>query len=344
MRPLNSRGGLNGGRWGLGASRWVLVAALLLLLAAPFRVPAQKAIATPEPGKLEDQGDGPVALFRSGTELVDLPISVLDKNGKLIPDIPQSAFKVYENNVEQPIQSFRRDDIPVSIGIIIDNSGSMRDKRAKVAAAALALVKNSNPQDEEFIVNFDDEAYLDQPFTNDIHKLETTLQRIDSHGGTSMREAVNVSIDYMNEAASRTKRVLLVVTDGNDNNPGGISLEALVRKAQASEVLIYTIGLLSEESPADARAARRALKELAEASGGQDYYPKDLAEVQEITPEVAHEIRNQYLIAYSPTNPALDGTYRQIKVKVLGYEKATVRARSGYYATADRKAGASSAK
>lgn len=286
----------------------------------------------------------PVAIFRSGTELVDLPISVLDKNGKLIPDIPQSAFKVYENNIEQPIQSFHRDDIPVSIGIIIDNSGSMRDKRAKVAAAALALVKNSNPQDEEFIVDFNDDAYLDQPFTNDIHKLETTLGRIDSHGGTSMREAISMSIDYMNQAASRNKRVLLVVTDGNDNNPGGISLETLVRKAQASEVLIYTIGLLSEESPSDARLARRALKELAEASGGQDYYPKDLAEVQEITPQVAHEIRNQYLVAYTPTNPALDGTYRQIRVKVLGYEKATVRARSGYYASSDRKAGASSAK
>ena len=150
----------------------------------------------------------------------------------------------------------------------------------------------------------------------------------------------------MNEAATRSKRVLLVVTDGNDNNPGGINLETLIRKAQASEVLIYTIGLLSEESPADARAARRALKELAEASGGEDYYPKDLAEVEQITPEVAHEIRNQYLLAYSPTNPAMDGSYRQIKVKVLGYEKATVRARSGYYASSDaaRKAGASSVK
>ena len=176
-----------------GRVRFGLAAALLLLVAAPARVPAQNPPAKSQPDKpQQDQGDEPVALFRSGTELVDLPISVLDKNGKLIPDIPQAAFKIYENNIEQPIQSFRRDDIPVSIGIIIDNSGSMRDKRAKVAAAALALVKNSNPQDEEFIVNFNDDAYLDQPFTNDIHKLETTLGRIDSHGGTSMREAINV--------------------------------------------------------------------------------------------------------------------------------------------------------
>jgi Ca-activated chloride channel homolog len=276
-----------------------------------------------------------VATFTVNTREVDLPISVLDKNGKLIPDIVQSAFKVYENNIEQPIQSFRRDDIPVSMGIIIDSSGSMRNKRAKVAAAALALVKNSNPQDEEFIVTFNDNAYLDQPFTSDIHQLEKALDRIDSHGGTSMREAISTSIDYMNRAATRSRKVLLVVTDGNDNNPGGIGLEALVRKAQASEVLVYCIGLLNEEQRLEARSARRALKQLAEASGGQDYYPKDVAEVELLTPQLAHEMRNQYLVSYSPTNPALDGTFRQIKVKVLGYEKATVRTRSGYYASAE---------
>jgi Ca-activated chloride channel family protein len=318
-----------------------VLAAALLLLARPSLAPAQNQAAA------QNQDDeAAVAVFRSGTELVDLPISVLDKNGKLIPDIPQSAFKVYENNIEQPILSFRRDDIPVSIGIIIDNSASMRDKRSKVAAAALALVTNSNPQDEEFIVDFDDDAYLDQPFTSDIEKLKTTLARINSHGGTAMREAISSSIDYMNQAATRTKKVLLVVTDGNDNNPGGIGLEALLRKAQASEVLIYCIGLLNEEEPSEARAARRALKELAEASGGQEYYPKDLAEVEQITPQVAHEIRNQYLLAYRPTNPALDGTYRKITVRVTGYEKATVRTRSGYYASSDasKRTGASSFK
>lgn len=313
---------------GSGATRFSLPALALFCLTPLL-------CAQNQPAQAAGSAEQPVALFRSGTELVDLPISVLDKNGKLIPDIPETAFKIYENNVEQPIQSFRRDDAPVSIGIIIDNSGSMRDKRPKVAAAALALVRNSNPQDEEFIVDFNDDAYLDQPFTNDIQKLEATLARIDSHGATSMREAVSVSIDYMNEAATRNKRVLLVVTDGNDNNPGGIGMDALVRKAQASEVLIYTIGLLNEEEPSEARSARRALKELAEATGGQDYYPKDLTEVEQITPQVAHEIRNQYLVAYSPTNPALDGTFRQIKVKILGYEKATVRTRSGYYASAD---------
>ncbi len=321
-----------------------MVTALLVTLISGQRSMAQNQ-AAPAPAA-EPVDPDEVAVFRSGTQLVDLAISVLDKNGKPIPGIAQSAFEVSENNVRQPIKVFRAEDAPVSIGIIIDNSGSMRDKRARVVAAALALVKHSNPQDEEFIVDFNDDTYLDQPFTNDIKKLETTLAaRIDSQGGTAMRDAISLSIDYMKQAATRDRKVLLVVTDGNDNT-SNIELDPLVRKAQASEVLIYCIGLLSEEDPHDAKSARHALKDLAEASGGQDYYPKDLAEVEKITPEVAHEIRNQYVLAYSPTNPALDGTFRQIKVKVNGYGNATVRTRNGYYASpvSSRKPGAVSFK
>src|SRR5579884_103720 len=274
--------------------------------------------------------DTPV--FRGGIQLVDLHVSVIDKGGRLITDLPESAFKVYENGVEQPVKIFRREDVPVSMGIIIDNSGSMRDKRAKVAAAALALVKASNPQDEVFIVDFNDDAYLDQPLTSDIKKLEAALDKIDSRGGTAMRDAISMSIDYVKDKGKKDKKVLLVVTDGNDNTSNE-TLEQLLRKCQRSEVLVYCIGLLSDEEPREARSAKRALKNLAEASGGLDFYPKDLAEVEKITPQVAHEIRNQYLLAYSPLNTALDGSYRRIEVKVKGYGNLQVRTRSGYYAT-----------
>jgi Ca-activated chloride channel family protein len=326
--------------------------ALLIAVAPVQRTLAQNGAQNPvaqnqvaRPPAADANGEDDIAVFRAGTQLVDLAISVLDKNGKPINGIPRSAFQVFENNVLQPIKVFRAEDAPVSIGIVIDNSGSMRDKRARVAAAALSLVTHSNPQDEEFIVDFNDDTYLDQPFTNDIKKLETTLARIDSQGGTAMRDAISLSIDYMKQAATRERKVLLVVTDGNDNT-SNIELEPLVRKAQESEVLIYCIGLLSEEDAHDRKSAQHALKELAEASGGQDYYPKDLAEVEKITPEVAHEIRNQYVLAYSPTNPALDGTYRQIKVKLAGYGNSTVRTRNGYYASpvSPRKPGAVSFK
>jgi Ca-activated chloride channel homolog len=271
-------------------------------------------------------------VFTADTRLVVVHASVLDSKGKLVTTLPESAFKVLENNVEQTIKIFRREDIPVSMGIIIDNSGSMRDKRAKVAAASLDLVKASNPQDEVFIVNFNDDAYLDQPFTNDVKKLETALERIDSKGGTAMRDAISMSIDYLKDKGKKDKKVLIVVTDGNDNT-SNIGLEELVRKAQQSDVLIYSIGILSEEEPREARKAKRALHDLGIASGGLDYYPKDLAEVDKITPEVAHEIRNQYTLGYTPSNTAMDGTFRKITVNVNAPGRLQVRTRNGYYAS-----------
>jgi len=273
--------------------------------------------------------------FRSDTRLVILPVTVADKSGKLIPNLTQNAFKVFENGAEQPIKIFRREDVPVSLGIIVDNSGSMRDKRVKVETASADLVRASNPQDEVFVVNFNDEAFLDVPFTNDIKKLEQGLARIDSRGGTAMRDAISMSIDYMKESGKKDKKVLLIVTDGNDTASTG-TLEKLVAKAQKSEVLVYAIGLLNEEERREAKKAKRALDELTGASGGLAYYPKDLTEVDKIALQVAHEVRNQYTIAYSPTIQDLDGSFRQIKVTVSGAGRnALVRTRTGYYATPD---------
>ena len=139
------------------------------------------------------------AQFRSDTRLVVLHASVTDKKGKLLTNLGQGAFKVFENGQPQQVKLFRREDVPVSLGIIIDDSGSMMTKRARVEAAALDLVRQSNPQDEVFIVNFNDEAFLDVPFTNDMKKMEQGLARIDSRGGTAMRDAVSMSLDYIRD-------------------------------------------------------------------------------------------------------------------------------------------------
>ena len=275
------------------------------------------------------------SVIRVDTRLVVLHCAVLDKSGKLITNLPQNAFKVFENNIEQPVKLFHREDVPVSLGIVIDNSGSMREKRQRVEAAAIKLVKASNPQDEVFIVNFNDDAYLDVPFTNSMAKLEEGVARIDSRGGTAMRDAVSMSIDHLRQEGKRDKKVLLVVTDGNDTASSGITLEKLVEKAQKSrDVLIYTIGILGKEEARDRKKAQRAMDALTKASGGASYYPGDLSEVESIAEQVAHDIRNQYTIGYSPTNEALDGTYRAIKVTASG-GKYLVRTRSGYYATPD---------
>jgi VWFA-related protein len=244
---------------------------------------------------------------------------------------------VYENGAEQPIKIFKREDVPVSLGIIVDNSGSMREKRQKVEAAAADLVKASNRNDEVFIVNFNDDAYLDVPFTNDIKRMEQGLARIDSRGGTAMRDAISMSIKYLKEAGKKEKKVLLVVTDGNDT-ASSISLEKLVNKARQAEVGIYAIALLNDEDKREAHKAKRALSALTTASGGIAYYPKELADVNRIALQVAQEVRNQYTIAYSPVIQALDGSFRQIRVTVNGAGHATVRTRTGYYATPDSSA------
>jgi Ca-activated chloride channel homolog len=272
--------------------------------------------------------------FRSDTRLVVLHASVADKRGKLLTDLNQSAFRVFENGQPQQVKIFRREDVPVSLGIIIDDSGSMMSKRSRVEAAALNMVRESNPQDEVFIVNFNDDAYLDVPFTSDIRKMEQGLARIDSRGGTAMRDALNMSLDYIHADAKKDKKVLLIITDGNDN-ASNVSLEKVVNRANRSDTLIYAIGLFSEEEKREASKARRALNELTTATGGLAFYPKEVAEVQALATQVAHDIRNQYTIAYSPSIQALDGSYRQIKVTVDAPGKPTVRTRSGYYASPD---------
>jgi VWFA-related protein len=313
---------------------------LITFAAAVFSASAllgQPGKPAPKPLSQDDTG----TIFRTDTRLVVLPTTVMDKNGHLVTNLPKEAFTVFENGVQQEIKQFKREDVPVSMGLIVDNSGSMRDKRAKVEAAALALVKASNPEDEVFIVNFNDEAFLDNPhgkdFTSDVKEMEDALTRIDSRGGTAMRDAIRMSIDHVKEKAHKDKKVLVVVTDGNDNS-SVVGLEDLVKAAQQSEVLIYAVGLLTDEERREAKRAEKALEALAEATGGETFFPRDVSEVERIANQVAHDIRNQYTIAYTPSNQAMDGSFRQIKVTVKAPGNPTVHARSGYYATPDQGA------
>jgi len=200
----------------------------------------------------------------------------------------------------------------------------------------MALVKASNRQDEIFIVNFNDVAYRDADLTGDVKKLEEGLSRIDSKGGTAMRDALTLSMDYIKEKGKKAKKVLLIVTDGDDTaSSDSNTLEKLLSKAQRSEVLIFAIGILNEEDRRLAKRAQRSLELLTKQSGGIAHFPKDVESVEEVALQIAKEIRSQYIIAYSPTK-ADDGAYRQIKVTVKG-NGLTVRTRSGYYAKGDDK-------
>jgi len=279
-------------------------------------------------------------LFTSDTNMVVCHTTVVDKNGHLVTTLTKDQFTVLEDGKPQEIKVFRREDIPVSLGLIVDNSGSMRDKRAKVEAADLALIKDSNPEDEAFVVNFNDEAFLDLPhgkdFTSNVKELEEALTRVDSRGGTAMLDALRMSIDHLKEKAHKDKKALVVVTDGNDNG-SIITLENLVKAANQSEVIMYGIGLLGDEERRQAQKATRALKSLADATGGEAFFPKDLSEVDKYAHQIARDMRNQYTISYSPTT-ALDGQFHKIEIRVNAPGNLKARTRSGYYANQSQSA------
>jgi VWFA-related protein len=261
----------------------------------------------------------------------------VDDKNHLVTNLDRPDFTVFEDGKEQKITSFRREDIPVSMGIVIDNSGSMREKRPAVNAAAINFVKSSNPQDRVFVVNFNEDFFLDQDYTASVPKLKDALDRIEARGGTALYDAVVASSDHLKKSATLEKRVLLVVTDGEDN-ASRESLEQAIRRLQEENgPTIYTIGLLGDEH---SKRAKRALRQMAEETGGMAFFPQGLAEVDSITQQIAHDIRNQYTIGYKPTKPQSEGGFRTVKVdaNAKGYKKLQVRTRSGYYAGQQRAA------
>ena len=274
--------------------------------------------------------DNSIFVFKKDVEEVAVHATVVDDKNRMVMNLPKTAFTVLENGHPQPMTSFRLEDIPVSMCIVIDNSGSMREKREQVNKAALNLVRSSNPQDEVCVVNFNDEYYLDQPFTGKLSLLKEALEKVEARGGTALYDAMVATSNEMKAHARRQKKVLFVVTDGEDN-ASRETLEETVRNLQQENgPTVYAIGLLSDERT---RRSRRALETVAQATGGIAFLPKNLAEVDQISSAVAHDIRSQYTIGYKPTTPKSAGGYRTIKVeaRAKGYKKLTVRTRSGYY-------------
>jgi Ca-activated chloride channel homolog len=288
--------------------------------------------------KVDDQG---VFVFKKDVDEVLLHATVVDDKQHIVTNLDKGAFTVFEDGKQQNIISFRHEDIPVAMGILIDNSGSMREKRNKVNQAALNLVRSSNPRDEVFIVNFNDEYYLDQDFTNDLLKMKEALEKIDARGGTALFDAVVASADHLKINARLDKKVLFVVTDGEDNASNETLEQAVKQLQQENGPSVYAIGVLGDEE--HPKRARRALEIIAERTGGIAFFPKTLDEVDEISKTVARDIRNQYTIGYKPTNPRGAGGFRLVKVeaKVKGHSKLVVRTKSGYYAGVERAGSAS---
>jgi len=301
----------------------------------PQPAPPQSGAASPPPATPSQQpspDDTGTFVIRKDVDEVLVHATVVDDKQHIVTNLGRDAFSVFEDGKPQNIISFRHEDIPVAMGIVIDNSGSMREKRAKVNQAALNLVRASNAQDEIFVVNFNDEYYLDQDFTNDLLKLKEALEKIDARGGTALYDALLASADQLRLNARLERKVLFVVTDGEDN-ASRENLEETVKRLQGeNSPSVYAIGILGDEE--HPKRARRALEIIAQRTGGLAFFPGTLDQVDEISRQVAHDIRNQYTIGYKPTNPRASGGFRTIRVeaKTKGHGKLAVRTKSGYYA------------
>jgi Ca-activated chloride channel family protein len=272
---------------------------------------------------------------------VQLPISVLDKEGRPVDGLKQEHFQIFEDKVQQAIKTFRHEDIPLSLGLVIDNSGSMRNKRERVNSSALAFVRESNPEDETFIVNFDDSAYLEQEFTSSIGDLIDALENIDARGETALYDALYLAADKVTKDGKKDKKTILLITDGEDN-ASKYGINKVIEALRQSKVTVYAVGLLEEDDQrgglfkkAPSKKAKEDLIRFAEITGGQAYFPKNLDEVEELVKHIAHDIRNHYTITYTPTNRNLDGTWREVTVKLTppkNTPKLTLHTKQGYYA------------
>jgi Ca-activated chloride channel homolog len=296
--------------------------------------------AAPAPGLAPLPKEGSGYVLRTDVEEVVLNATVLNGN-QLVDNLTRDNFQVYEDGVKQTLLSFQHTDLPVSMGLVIDNSGSMYRKRPSVNRAAFDLVKASNPQDEAFVVNFSDEAFIDCDLTSDPNKLRDGLSHIDSRGGTALYDAVVASADKLVDDGKRPKQVLVLITDGEDN-ASTLNLEQTIHRVQElSGPVIYSIGLLfgEEMSRAEVRHARRALEMLSTETGGMAFFPKSIDEVDEIAGEVARDIRTQYTLGYRSTKPTSVPGFRRVEVtaEAKGMGKLTVRTRTGYFPVARRE-------
>jgi Ca-activated chloride channel homolog len=287
---------------------------------AASQLPAEENSQSDDPGRF---------VFKKNVEEVVLHATVVDETGRPITSLDRSAFSIFQNGMPQTITSFHREDVPVAIGIVIDNSGSMRDKRDKVNEAVLNLIRASNPQDEVFIVNFSQTPYLDQDFTSNLNLLQAALHQTLARGSTALYDAVVASSVHLRNNPRLAKKVLLIITDGQDNMSRETLQEAMYKLQGDKGPTIYAIGLTADELT---RTGHDALQSLASVTGGVAYFPESLDEVNGITRAVAHDIRSQYTLAYNPGNPKPG--YQTIRVEAKapgGRSRLIVRTRSGYY-------------
>lgn len=273
----------------------------------------------------------PTASLRVDVDLVELHVSVMDGLGRPVGGLRQENFKITENNIDQRITVFKHEDIPVSLGLVLDNSRSIEPRKARLDAAAVAFVENSNPDDETFIVHFDFDSRVTRPFTRDRALLERDLAGTKPYGQTALFDGIVLALETMKEAQHQ-KKALLLITDGIDNMSKA-TLEQVLERVKREKVMIFAIGLLSQSG---GLKAEEDLEKIANVSGGRAYFPNTPEDARVMMDIIARDIREQYTLAYLPSNAMRNGTWRSVRVQITppkGYPKElSTNYRHGYFA------------
>ncbi len=320
-----------------GAAKAIALPALLLIVLSGYA-------GAQAPAARQDDDAGS---FRISVDvaLVVLHATVIDRQGGFVSNLDAQDFEVYENGVPQRIRLFRNEDVPVTVGLVVDHSTTMRPKLAEVTVAARTFVQSSNREDQVFVVNFNEKVSLGLPgtmrFTNSTAELETAIRNAPASGETALYDAIAKGLEEL-RAGRRDKKVLIVISDGGDN-VSACSLGQVMRLAEQSTVVIYTVGLFDEADPDQNPGV---LRRLAQATGGEIFLPDQPKEVVAICERIARDIRHQYTIGYIPTNLTRDGAYRSIRVvaRAKGHDRLSVRTRTGYIAGGAAGLGEKSAK
>lgn len=300
--------------------------AVLFLVAPPSLAKAQESSLSQTPA-------GTNYTISVNVGVVVLHATAQDRKNVLVSGLAKDDFQVFEDGAIQEIKYFSHEDIPVTVGLVIDSSGSMGPKRADVVAAALAFAHSSNPLDQMFVVKFNERVSFglpdDFPFTDQVAQLQVALSRIEPTGETALYDAMAAALEHLKKG-TRDKKVLILVSDGGDN-ASKHKLGEIMATAVRADAIIYTIGIFDGQ---DSDRNPGVLKQLAKDTGGEAFLPESLKDVGPICERIAHDIRNQYTLAYVPTNRKRDGTYRGIQVKASapGHGRLTVRTRTGYFA------------
>jgi len=310
-----------------GIARGVTLALAMVCLIVPGTL-AQSQAAALRQGRASDP-----YWISVNVDLVVLHPTVRDRKNRFVADLREQDFEVYEDGVRQPIRLFRHEDIPITVGLVVDHSGSMQPKLSEVIAGARAFAQSSNPNDQMFVVNFNEKVTLglpgDIPFTHSPVELERAILKAPATGETALYDAIVKALERLQQGA-RDKKVLVVISDGADNTSVH-NLAQVLQTAAHSSAIIYTVGLFATD---DRDANPRVLSHLTQATGGQAFVPEKLDEVVAVCERIARDIRSQYTIGYVSTNPKRDGLYRAIRVaaQTPGHGKLSVRIRPGYIA------------